>query len=264
MKKQKTLLIVVLIVAIAMVGLYLAMGIISGQKKETGDDARTIAMLTEMEDVTYVQYKNVEGMVTLIKTDGAWKCEENAELELVDAYIDEKVAELGKIEGTLVEDVKKADCGLETPAYALTVKNAEKEVKLVLGVNEEGYCYAMLDGKNEIYEIKEDVIEILNMSADSFAEPDGDVYSYLQDESDETLVEDDELAGDDTVEEIIPEEVTEDTTTEESTSEETPEAVEEVVDNDTDAETIAEFVYADGKFSTGSEIAAGEYLKTIQ
>ena len=29
--------------------------------------------------------------------------------------------------------------------------------------------------------------------------------------------------------------------------------------DDKDAETIAEFVYADGKFSTGSEIAAGEY-----
>lgn len=219
MKKQKTLLIVVLIVAIAMVGLYLAMGIISGQKEKTGDDAKVVAMLTEMDDVTYVQYKNVEGTVTLAKADDAWKCEENAELELVHAYIDEKVAVLGKIEGTLVEDAKKVDCGLETPAYALTVKNAEKEVKLVLGVNEEGYCYAMLDGKSEIYEISEDVIEILNMSADSFAEPDGDVYSYLQDETDESLIEEDELAGDDTVEEIIPEEITEDTAAEETMTE---------------------------------------------
>jgi len=220
MKKQKTLLIVVLIVAIAMVGLYLAMGLMSGKEEKTGDDVKAITMLTEMEDVTYVQYKNVEGTVTLAKTDDAWKCEENTELELVDGYIDEKVAVLGKIEGKHVTDAKKAECGLEAPVYALTVKNAEKEVKLVLGVSEEGYCYAMLDGKSEIYEISEDVIEILNMSADSFAEPDGDVYSYLQDEVEETMDEEDALTDDDVVEEIIPEEI-EDTTTEETITDDT-------------------------------------------
>lgn len=219
--KQKTLLIVVLIVAIAMVGLYLAMGIISGQKEETGDDVKTVAMLTELEDVTYIQYKNVEGTVTLAKTEDAWKCEENAELELVDGYIDEKAAELGNIEGKLVEDAKKEDCGLEEPVYALTVKNAEKEVKLVFGVNDEGYCYAMLDGKSEIYEIDEDVIAILNMSADSFAEPDGDVYSYLNDGSEEPMVEEDGMADDDMVEDIIPEDTVEDTGSEEPATDET-------------------------------------------
>ena len=229
MKKQKTLLIIVLIMAIAMVGLYLVMGIISGQKEETGGDAKVVAMLTEMENVTYIQYKNAEGTVTLAKTDDAWKCEENAELELVDGYIDEKAAELGKIEGTLVKDAKKSDCGLEAPVYALTVKNAEKEVKLVLGVNEEGYCYAMLDGKSEIYEISEDVIEILNLSADSFAEPDGDVYSYLQDGSEEPMVEEDAFTGDDIVEDIIPEETVEETTPEQTTTE-------DVVEEDTTTE----------------------------
>lgn len=222
MKKQKTLLIVVLIVAIAMVGLYLAMGLMKGQEEKTGDDAKVVTMLTEMENVTYIQYKNAEGTVTLAKTDDAWKCEENAELELVDGYIDEKAAELGKIEGTLVEDAKKADCGLEAPVYALTVKNAEKEVKLVLGVNEEGYCYAMLDGKSEIYEISEDVIEILNMSADNFAEPDGDVYSYLQDGSEEPMVEEDALTGDDIVEDIISEDIVEEPDVEESTTDDVP------------------------------------------
>ena len=212
MKKQKTLLIVVLIVAIAMVGLYLAMGLMNGQKEKTGDDAKVVAMLTEMENVTYIQYKNAEGTVTLAKTDDAWKCEENAELKLVDGYVNEKVAVLGEIEGTLVKDAKKADCGLEAPVYALTVKNAEKEVKLVLGVNEEGYCYAMLEGKSEIYEISEDVIVILNMSADGFAEPDGDVYSYLNDGSEEPMIEEDALTGDDEVEDIVPEDTTGDIT----------------------------------------------------
>ena len=78
----------------------------------------------------------------------------------------------------------------------------------------------MLDGKSEIYEISEDVIEILKMSADSFAEPDGDVYSYLQDEVDETMDEEDALTGDDAVEEIIPEEI-EDTTPEETITDDT-------------------------------------------
>lgn len=221
MKKQKTLLIVVLIVAIAMVGLYLAMGLMKGQEEKTGDDAKVVAMLTEMENVTYIQYKNAEGTVTLAKTDDAWKCEENAELELVDGYIDEKAAELGKIEGTLVEDAKKADCGLEAPVYALTVKNAEKEVKLVFGVNEEGYCYAMLEGKSEIYEISEDVIVILNMSADNFAEPDGDVYSYLNDGSEEPMIEEDGMTGDDLDEDIIPEGTVEDPVAEEPITDET-------------------------------------------
>ena len=221
MKKQKTLLIVVLIVAIGMIGLYLAMGLMNGKQEETGDDAKVVAMLTELEDVTYIQYKNVEGTVTFSKTEDAWKCEENAELELVDGYIDEKAAELGNIEGKLVEDAKKADCGLEEPIYALTVKNAEKEVKLVLGVNDEGYCYAMLDGKSEIYEISEDVIAILNMNADNFAEPDGDVYSYLNDGSEEPMIEEDGMTGDDLDEDIIPEDTVEDPVAEEPITDET-------------------------------------------
>ena len=237
MKKQKTLLIVVLIVAIIMVGLYLAMGIISGQKEKTGDDVKAIAMLTEMKDVTYVQYKNLEGTVTLAKTESTWKCEENAELELVDVYVDEKVAVLGNIEGTLVEDAKKAECGLEEPVYALTVKNTEKEVKLVLGVNEEGYCYAMLDGKSEIYKITEDVIYVLNMSADNFAESDGDVYSYLQDTQEETqdeaLVGEDVVTGNDVVEETAPE-TTGDSTTEDTVIEDT--AAEQTIIEDSTTE----------------------------
>jgi hypothetical protein len=92
-------------------------------------------------------------------------------------------------------------------------------VKLVLGVNEEGYCYAMLEGKSEIYKISEDVISFLNMSADNFAEPDGDVYSYLQDTEEEPLVEEDEIIGDDVVEEVIPEDTTGDTTGEEPITE---------------------------------------------
>ena len=229
MKKQKTLLIVVLVVAVAMAGLYLAMGIIGGENEKTGDDAKAVVMLTEMEDVTYVQYKNAEGTVTLTKTESAWKCEENAELDLVDEYVDEKAAVLGKIEGTLIADADKVECGLEEPAYELVVKNAEKEVKLVLSVNEEGYCYAMLEGKSEIYEISEDVIQMLNMSAESYAESDGSLYSYLLETEEDTLGDESLETGKEIIEDTIIEEepentpieepVTEDVTSEETTTE---------------------------------------------
>ena len=226
MKKQKTLLIVVLIVAIAMVGLYLAMGLMSGKEEKTGDDVKAVPMLTDMEDVTYVQYKNAEGTVTLVKTDDKWANEENAELALVSGYVDEKVAELGKIEGELVADAVKAECGLEEPIYALTVKNADAEVKLVIGVSEDGVCYAMVDGKDDIYEIKEEVIDILNMNADDFSEPDGDMYSYFQnsEEEDDTLLEE-EVGGtgedvvDDTT--IVDDTVVDDTTAEDTAVDDT-------------------------------------------
>lgn len=235
MKKQKTLLIVVLIVAIAMVGLYLAMGLMSGKEEKTGDDVKAVPMLTDMEDVTYVQYKNAEGTVTLVKADDKWSNEENTELVLVSGYVDEKVAELGKIEGELVADAVKAECGLEEPIYALTVKNAETEEKLVIGVSEDGVCYAMVDGKDDIYEIKEDVIDILNMNADDFSEPDGDMYSYFEnlEEEDDTLLEeeiggtgedvvDDTTIVDDTVVEdtMVDDTTTDDTATEDTTTEE--------------------------------------------
>lgn len=226
MKKQKTLLIVVLIVAIAMVGLYLAMGLISGQKEKTGDDVKAVPMLTDMEDITYVQYKNVEGTVTLTKTESTWKCEENAELKLVDGYVDEKIAELGKIEGELVADAVKADCGLEEPVYALTVKNADAEVKLVIGISEDGVCYAMVDGKDDIYEIDEKVIDILNMSADDYSEPDGDMYSYYEnlDEEEDTLLEEDiNSMGDDVVDDttIVDDTAAEDTTVDDTVVDDT-------------------------------------------
>lgn len=222
MKKQKTLLIVVLIVAIAMVGLYLAMGLISGKEEKTGDDVEKVTMLTDMEDVTYVQYKNAEGTVTFVKNDDTWANEENAELVLVSGYVDEKVAELGKIEGELVADAVKADCGLEEPIYALTVKNSGKEVKLVIGVSEDGVCYAMVDGEDDIYEIDEKVIDILNMNADDFSEPDGDMYSYFEnlEEEDDTLLEEEtDGTGEDIVDDTTV--ITDDTVVEDTTVDDT-------------------------------------------
>lgn len=218
MKKQKTLLIVVLIVAIAMVVLYLAIGLISGKEDKTGDDVKEVTMLTDMEDVTYVQYKNVEGTVTLEKKDDVWKSAENSELELIDANVDEKVAELGKIEGELVADAVKAGCGLEEPVYALTIKNAETEVKLVIGVSEDGICYAMEDGKNDIYKIDEDVIIILKMGADDFAELGGIMSLYSDTLEEDTMIDEDfEENGDEMETDIIADDSTtvEDTTIEE-------------------------------------------------
>ena len=172
MKKQKILLIVVLILAIAIVGLYYVIELINGQEEQSGDEVTTVTMLTEMENITYVQYKNAEGVVTLVKTEDEWKCEENTELVLIDVYVNQKVTELGKIKGTLVEDMRETECGLDEPVYTLTMRNSEKEVRLVFGADEEEHCYAMLEGKNDIYEISEDIIAILNLSVDSFTAQD--------------------------------------------------------------------------------------------
>lgn len=200
MKKQKTLLIVVLIMAIVIVGLFLAVRMINGQKEQTGEEVKPVVKLTEMEEITYAQYKNAEDVVTLVKTDGVWTCEENPEIALIDVYVDEKVAELAKIEGTLVADAVKADCGLEETTYSLVVKNSEKEVRLVLGVDERGHCYAMLEGKNEIYEISEDIITILNLRLDNFR-------AVERSQFDEETTTDENL-----VEEIVPDTIPEDTT----------------------------------------------------
>lgn len=216
MKKQKTLLIIVLIVAVLMVGLYLAMGLMSGKVKKTTNETSKVPMLTNMEDITYVQYKNVEGTVTLVKTDDAWANEENAELELVSGYVDEKVAELGKIEGTLVADAVKADCGLEEAIYTLTVKNAKETVTLVIGVSDDGVFYAQVDGESKIYEIDEEVVQILNMNADDFAQPDDDMYTYYIDTAEQETDEETEYETDDSTGTEID---TEGTTTDDATTE---------------------------------------------
>lgn len=189
MKKQKAIWIVVLIVAIISVGLYLTKGLM---REDTKEEESPVVVLTSMEDITYVQYKNKEGTITLTKAEGVWKCEENTELVLASGYVYEKVAELATIEGTLVADAVKTECGLEEATYSLTMKNSNQEVRLVLGVDEEEHCYAMLEGKNEIYEISKNVIEILKLNADSFVEPD------------EILDGEDDAVGDDLDEEITP------------------------------------------------------------
>ena len=239
MKKQKTLLIVVLIVAIAMVGLYLAMGLMSGKEEKTGDDVKKIPMLTYMDDVTYVQYTSPEGMVTFSKTGDTWKSEDKPELILVDGYVDEKASELGKIEGVLVAEAVKIDCGLEEPAYTLTVKSDDKTVTLFIGVSEDGKYYASIDGKEDIYEIQEKVIDILNLTAEDFSEPDGDMSSYYEnlEEEAETLIEEDVTeVGDDVATDVIADDstTTEDTTFEDTIVEDT--IVEDTTEEDTTVE----------------------------
>lgn len=224
MKKQKTLLIVVLIAAIAMVGLYLAMGLMAGKEEKTGDDAKAVAMLTDVEDVTYIQYTNLEGTVTLTKTDDTWRSEDKPELIMLDEYLDEKAAELGKIEGELIADAVKVDCGLEEPAYTLTLKAGDKTIKLFIGVSEDGKYYASIDGKEDIYEIQEQVINILNLAAEDFKEPDGDMSSYYEslEKESEILIEEETAENDDVAAEVITEDAgIEETITEDITEEDT-------------------------------------------
>lgn len=225
MKKQKTLLIVVLIVAIVMVGLYVAMGLMDkGEGKETTqttDDSKV--MLTDLENVTYVQYTNEEGTVTLVKEGELWTSEEEPELVLVEGYVTEKVDALSQISGTIVKDAKKEDCGLDEPIYTLVVDNGTESVKLYIGCDEDGNYCAMIDGKNDIYSIKESVVNILKMNIDSYAEIDDDMtdyYSNLDAESDDTEVESSsEYTVDDTGEELGPDDTTDNSNDEGDTTE---------------------------------------------
>jgi len=210
MKKQKTLLNFVLIAVTAVVTLCLATGCTRGKTDKIGDDVKTVSMLTDMEDVTYVQYKNAKDTVTLEKKDGVWKSGERPEFTLMEDYVNIKVAELGKIEGKLVTDVVKADCGLEEPVYALTVRNAETTVNLVVGVSEDGVCYAIVDGKDDIYEIKEEIIDTLDMSAEVYAVVGADGTIEVSTEGSDILVEEEIIDEDETIdmEEIIDEDET--------------------------------------------------------
>lgn len=206
MKKQSILLIAILLMVTFMFGCALS----DKSSKEPAEKA-----LTDLENVTYVQYKNAEGTVTFVKAEDKWSCEENAELTLVHAYVDDRVKVLGHIEGTVVENAKKSECGLDEPAYTLTIKNAEKTVKVFIGMNEDYELYAMVDGEDAIYSIHDDVIEVLDMGAEQFAEPSGDVYSYLIDTEEEALIEDEYEESDDIVLEDEPiEELPEEETSE--------------------------------------------------
>lgn len=204
MKKQKVIGIIALIVAIVAVGVCLLMW---NKGKNANGKADKMMMLTDMKDVTYVQYKNADGTVTLVKEDDVWKSEEKEALVLVGGYVDEKVAGLCNIKGLRVVDATKAQCGLDKPVYALTIKNSQKEVTLVLGVDEDGTCYAMLENKEEIYEVSQDVMEILDMSIENFVAPDEDMHSTIQDEPDETLMDEDIATNEDVDDDIDEEEV---------------------------------------------------------
>lgn len=220
MKKQKTLLVVVLIVAVVMVALYLAMGLMPEKEKKTSTD--TTPMLTDMSDVTYVEFENEEAKVTFEKVDGGWTCKENAQLELVQGYVDEKIETLAKIEGTLVKDAKKADCGLEKPAYTLVIKDAKETVKLFVGCDENEKTYAMLDGKDEIYEISDKIVDIIGSKAEDFSIQDDDMSKYyitIDEETDETGVVDE--ATDDATSDIVTDESVDDTDVDAGAAEDT-------------------------------------------
>jgi len=237
MKKQKTLLIVVLFVAIVMVGLYVAMGLMDkGEgKKTTQKTEDSKVMVTDLDGVTYVQYTNPDSTVTLIKAGDLWTSEEQPELELVDGYVEEKVSALSQISGEVVKDAKKADCGLEEPTYTLVLKNVKESVKLYVGYDEDGNYYAMLDGKNEIYAIKDTVVNIMDMDVDSYTEMDDDMSSYYENMEAEDAannVDDNEVVDDTVVED--PEEGMDDddTTGSDENPEENP--------DDTEGDTVTE------------------------
>ena len=202
MKKQSILIIAILLMVAFLFGC---------ATTDTSVQEPVKKALTNMKDVTYVQYKNAESTVTLVKADDMWSCEEQAELSLVHAFVEDRMKVLSHIEGTVVADAKKAECGLEEPAYTLTVKNAEKTVTLFVGMNEDFELYAMVDGEDTIYSIDDEVVEVLSMEATSFSQPTDDVYSYIMDTEEDVLMEEDYVEEEDmSYEDVVEEQPEED------------------------------------------------------
>lgn len=169
---------------ILLLTIILAAGLIGCAKKEEKETAKKEeaagVFLTDLEDVTYVQYSNPDEKVTLVKDGEVWTSEGEPERKLVSGFVQEKVDVLSKIDGELMKDLVKEDCGLDEPMFALIIKNEKTTVHIFFGFDNDGYCYAMVDGSEDIYKVEDKVANVLNMTIESFAESDGNMAGYYQ------------------------------------------------------------------------------------
>lgn len=153
MKKYKTM-IIFIAVFVVLFGLYFVMGLVN--KSQSQKELEDTIMVTELSNITSVEYTDGETTMSFTKTEGVWTATDNDEINLDSSAVETIVSAVSYIEAVrILEGADELSAyGLEEPTYTITMKTeAGKEVTLYIGNSVDGNYYATTGDKVVVYVI---------------------------------------------------------------------------------------------------------------
>lgn len=161
MKKYKTM-VILLVVFVVLLGLYFVMQYVNKLQTDNGQD-ETI-MVTELQNLSTMEYTNGETIVSFTNNEGVWALTDNNEINLDSIAVDAIANTLSKVQASRV--LSGADelssYGLEEPVYTITLKTeAGAEVTLYIGNSVEGDYYATTGDLGVVYVIGSSAVDAL-------------------------------------------------------------------------------------------------------
>lgn len=161
MKKYKTM-IILLAVFVVLIGLYFVMQYVNKVQTESGQD-ETI-MVTELENLSAMEYTNGETTMSFTNSEGVWTVTDNSEINLNSGAVDAIANALSRVQANRVLEGadELSSYGLEEPAYTITLKTeAGTEVTLYIGNSVDGNYYATIGDMAIVYVIGSSAVDAL-------------------------------------------------------------------------------------------------------
>lgn len=170
MKKQKTLLIVLLAVLAVFAGVYFGLRAWNGGADDREDQGKT--RVAALSDITAISFTNKYGSFAFSKAEGVWRYDADTEFPLDGAYLDTLAQVLSDLTAVRVFPTPDAlsGYGLEEPSCSVSAKTAGGEEAVILVGSAAGSdYYAKRQDGETVYTISSSLPDALNYRLNDLA-----------------------------------------------------------------------------------------------
>ena len=199
MKRNKLLWLILAVVAVAI----LAVGCGSKEepKEEEPKEEVKEGVVTDFNNVVYIQFTDNETTITLKNISDAWFVNGDTSLFARQNDVNALVKAASQMEA--IEEIKNVasleEYGLENPVYTIILKDElEKTVTLYIGnVVGEEECYVTVGDKDKVYKVSKAIIDMLEFDENAWISPEDDPMERMKDQAaEEGLIPDEQESGD--------------------------------------------------------------------
>ena len=179
MKQKKKMLLILAGAAVILLLLWILTGVISKKntEKEETDADEEVTMVTDLADITRVEYNGDYSDFVFAKEDGSWVYEADTNAPINQSLVSSMVSGWASLaaDRVFLQPDALADYGLEDPLYTISLTDADGVVTtLTIGDGAGEDYYAAVTGSTAVYTVSSTVVTYIGYSLDEFIATDTD------------------------------------------------------------------------------------------
>lgn len=178
MNKKKKQMFLLLGVLVLLVVVYFGIQVTTKHQEKKAKEKKEASTIyiTDMDDISVINYDVGDGTQTFEKQDGSWVYVKNPEFPLDESYPEQIVDTFGKLKAQreLEDGDELSDYGLDNPAYRIQLTDADGNKTSVYFGNDTGddSYYVTVDDTKKVYTVSSEVLQDLQHSLDDMAKLD--------------------------------------------------------------------------------------------